>query len=508
MNSSAANILDELKNVSSRLSEAKDPSTVFPQILNFANRQFGFSKSFVALYKKGLERLQLVSGEGFTVTEFRRFNNQLESSIFQKVFQTGESIVDSSKKKESTILSSFLQAEKSANYLVVGFPIKIKHDVAGIVGGFGAGNTKLNQSEVGNCFQIIAAMLAQSLYIERTISGENEKLLAENLELLNELRDKYDFGHIVGNASEMRRVYQQVSQVARTNATVLLRGESGTGKELIAGAIHYNSLRSKKAFVKINCAALPETLIESELFGYEKGAFTGAQARKKGRFELADGGTLFLDEIGDLPPLTQIKLLRVLQEREFERLGGTETIKANVRLVTATNKNLEEAIVEGIFREDLYYRLNVFTIFLPPLRDRKSDILLLAETFVEKYSREHGKVIKRISTPAIDMLSSYHYPGNVRELENVIERAVLVCEGNVIHGYHLPPTLQMAETTDTVTHVSLASAVETFERDLISDTLKTTRGNRAKAAKLLNTTERILCYKIKNYNIQPRRFKS
>ena len=233
--------------------------------------------------------------------------------------------------------------------------------------------------------------------------------------------------------------------------TVLLRGESGTGKEMIANAIHYNSLRSKKPFIKVNCAALPESLIESELFGYEKGAFTGAHKLKKGRFEMADGGTLFLDEIGDLPPQTQIKLLRVIQEREFERLGGTETIKTNIRLITATNKNLEEAIAAGTFREDLFYRLNVFTIFLPPLRERKSDILLLAEHFVEKYEQEHDKRIKRISTPAIDMLSCYHYPGNVRELENAIERAVLVCDSNVIHGHHLPPTLQTAEVSGTVT---------------------------------------------------------
>ena len=305
----------------------------------------------------------------------------------------------------------------------------------------------------------------------------------------------------------MRQVYDQVSQVARSNATVLLRGESGTGKELIANSIHYNSLRSKRPFVKVNCAALPETLIESELFGYEKGAFTGASARKKGRFELADGGTLFLDEIGDLPPQTQVKLLRVIQEREFERLGGTETIKINVRLVTATNRDLEADIAAQKFREDLFYRLNVFTIFLPPLRERKSDILLLAEHFLEKYEREHGKRVRRISTPAIDMLTAYHFPGNVRELENVIERAVIVCDSNVIHGHHLPPTLQTAEISGTETRVTLTAAVESFERDLIQDTLKSTRGNIAKAAKMLDSTERILGYKIKKYSIDPKRYR-
>jgi Nif-specific regulatory protein len=354
---------------------------------------------------------------------------------------------------------------------------------------------------------VVASIIAQALKVERFIEAEKQRLLDENTHLKQELRERYDFSHIIGNSNPMRQVYEQVTQVARTNTTALLRGESGTGKEMVAHAIHYNSLRASKPFVKVSCAALPETLIESELFGYEKGAFTGAQGRKKGRFELADGGTLFLDEIGDLNLSTQIKLLRVLQEREFERLGGTETIKVSVRLIVATNKDLEEAIAVGEFREDLYYRLNVFAIFMPPLRERKPDILLLAEHFVEKFEREHKKRIRRISTPAIDMLTSYHWPGNVRELENVIERAVLLCDSNVIHGHHLPPTLQTAEGSGTVTRLSLSSAVEAYERDLIQDALKSSRGNMAKAAKLLDTTERIIGYKSKKYKIDGARFR-
>ena len=214
-----------------------------------------------------------------------------------------------------------------------------------------------------------------------------------------------------------------------------------------------------------------------------------------------------MDEIGDLNLSTQVKLLRVLQEREFERLGGVETVKINVRLIAATNKELEKAIAEGAFREDLFYRLNVFTIFVPPLRERKPDVLLLADHFLEKYSHEHGKNIKRISTPAIDMLTAYHWPGNVRELENCIERAALVCDGNVIHGHHLPPTLQTASSSGTVTRLSLNAAVEAYEKDLIQDALKTARGNRARAAKLLDTTERILGYKVKKYAIDCARFR-
>jgi Nif-specific regulatory protein len=306
----------------------------------------------------------------------------------------------------------------------------------------------------------------------------------------------------------MRQIFEQVTQVAGTNTTVLIRGESGTGKELIAHAIHYSSLRAKKPFVKVSCAALPESLIESELFGYEKGAFTGAEQRKKGRFELAEGGTLFLDEIGDVNLATQVKLLRVLQEREFERVGGIETIKASVRLVAATNKDLEKAIAAGTFREDLYYRLNVFTIFIPALRERKADLVLLVDHFLEKFAREHSRNIKRISTPAIDMLASYHWPGNVRELENTLERAVLMCDGEVIHSHHLPPSLQTAEASGTVTRVSLTDAVSAYEKDLIQDALKTTRGNRAKAARLLDSTERIINYKVKQYGIDAKRFRS
>jgi Nif-specific regulatory protein len=258
----------------------------------------------------------------------------------------------------------------------------------------------------------------------------------------------------------------------------------------------------------VSCAALPQDLIESELFGYEKGAFTGAHALKKGRFEAAEGGTLFLDEIGELNLATQVKLLRVLQEREFERLGGTETIRANIRLIAATNKDLEKAIAAGEFREDLYYRLNVFSIFVPPLRERKPDVLLLADYFLEKFSREHNKAVKRISTPAIDMLSSYHWPGNVRELANVMERAVVVCDAQVVHAHHLPPTLQTAEASGTMQAATLRDSMEAFEKDALLDALKSARGNRAKAARLLGTTERIFNYRVRKYGIDWRRFKA
>jgi Nif-specific regulatory protein len=355
---------------------------------------------------------------------------------------------------------------------------------------------------------VVASVLALGLKIHHLFAEGRQRVQAENTTPRQELLDVYEFSNIIGTSDPVRRLSEQVAQVAGTNTTVLIRGESGTGKELIAHAIHYNSPRARKPFIKVSCAALPETLIESELFGHEKGAFTGAYFRKKGRFELAEGGTLFLDEIGDISTGTQVKLLRVLQQREFERLGGTETIRVNVRILAATNKDLEKALAQHVFREDLYYRLNVFTIVVPPLRDRKSDLLLLADHCLEKLGRDHKKEIKRVSTPAMNALMSYDWPGNVRELENVLERAVLVCQGQVIHAHHLPATLQTAETADVFERRSLTQAVDALERDLIQEALKAARGCRAKAARLLDTTERIVNYKLKKLGIDYLWFKS
>jgi Nif-specific regulatory protein len=352
---------------------------------------------------------------------------------------------------------------------------------------------------------IIKPVSKEELLVVLDKAARAKALLAEVEQLRQDVQDRYGFENVVGVTSAMREVYDLVATVASSSALVLLTGPTGTGKELIAHAIHYSSPRAKKPFIKVSCAALPQDLIESELFGYEKGAFTGAQGSKKGRFEIADGGTLFLDEIGELNLATQVKLLRVLQEREFERLGGTETIRVNLRLVTATNKDLEKAIAAGEFREDLYYRLNVFAIYVAPLRERKTDILLLADHFLEKLSREHAKSIRRISTPAIDMLMAYHWPGNVRELANVIERAVVVCDANVVHAHHLPPTLQTAEASDTGLKLTLRDMLEAVEKDALQDALKSARGNRAKAARLLSTTERIFNYKVRKYGVDVRR---
>lgn len=493
--------LDLITNLNTALSRSSDARANIKSGLESLASGLSAESAFLFVIDRSAERLSLAAASGLDAAAFRKLDSRSGRGPIAQVFETGKAAAVSLLGGTDDL--GFLASGAATMVLV---PIEISTVREGVLGVVVERDSSA-AFEVKPLLDLAASMIGQALRVDRALRGERERLMEENSHLMQELREKYDFSHIVGTSNPMRQVYDQVTQVARSNATVLLRGESGTGKEMIANAIHYNSLRSKRPFVKINCAALPDTLIESELFGHERGAFTGADRFKKGRFEMAEGGTLFLDEIGDLPLQTQVKLLRVLQEREFERLGGSGPIKTNIRLITATNKNLEEAITAGQFREDLYYRLNVFTIFLPPLRERKPDILLLAEHFLEKYEKEHGKRIRRISTPAIDMLMSYHFPGNVRELENAIERAVLVCDANVIHGHHLPPTLQTAEVSGTVTKLTLSSAVEAFERDLIQDTLKSTSGNIAKAARQLDSTERILGYKIKKYGIDPLRFR-
>jgi Nif-specific regulatory protein len=312
--------------------------------------------------------------------------------------------------------------------------------------------------------------------------------------------------NIVAASKSMRLVLNQVAQVGPSRATALLRGESGTGKELLAEAIHQASPRRDMPLIKLNCAALPSDLVESELFGYQKGAFTGAVQNKKGLFELAHKGTLFLDEIGELSASAQAKVLRAIQEQEIQRLGSEQTISVDVRLICATHQHLEELVESGSFREDLYYRINVFPVFIPPLRERREDILPVAEHFLKEYAEEYQKSIKRISTPAIDLLTQYHWPGNIRELKNCIERAVLVCDEQVIRTYHMPPSLQTAESTATDSSLSFCEAVAKFEQELLVDALKKARGNMLQAARDLRVSYRIVNYKVKKYGIDAKKF--
>ena len=355
---------------------------------------------------------------------------------------------------------------------------------------------------------LIAQLIAQAVKLRQQAHEQLEHYRIENEKLQEQIKILFRPDNMIGNSRAMQTVHHSIEQVAGSKSTVLIRGESGVGKELVAHAIHSRSPRAAKAFVKINCAALPDGIVESELFGHERGAFTGAISMRKGRFELAHCGTIFLDEIGELPLQTQAKLLRILQEREFERVGGSQTLRCDVRVIAATNRPLEEFVEEGKFRQDLYYRLNVFPIYVPSLRERKTDILQLADFFVEKYNKANEKEIRRISTPAIDMLMSYHWPGNVRELENCIERASLLATDDVIHGFHLPPTLQTSPEDPLENRSTLQAALDGVEREMIIDVLKNHHGNMAAAARQLGLTERIMGLRVKKYSIDPLNFRS
>jgi Nif-specific regulatory protein len=453
--------------------------------------------------------MSIEAAYGLSASQKKKGRYKLGEGITGKVIQTGKPAIVPRISEEPEFLDKTgarkTHEEGDLSFLCV--PIKLGREVLGALSADRPASKAHALQEDARVLSIVASLIAQAVRLRQSAQEERERLMEENLRLHDELKDRYRPSNIIGNSKAMQGVYKLIAQVSTSDTTVLLRGESGTGKELVAHALHYASLRATKPFVKVNCAALPEGVIESELFGHEKGAFTGAVASRKGRFELAEGGTLFLDEIGDLSPALQIKLLRVLQEKEFERVGGTATIRADVRLITATNRVLEDLIQREHFRQDLYYRLNVFPIHIPPLRERRTDILLLADYFAERYSMKTHKNVRRISTPAIDMLMSYHWPGNVRELENCIERAVLLSDDDVIHGHHLPPTLQTAEASGTVPRGTLKATLERVEKELLVEALKSSRGTMAAAAASLGVTERIMGLRVRKYRIQSRRFK-
>jgi DNA-binding NtrC family response regulator len=343
--------------------------------------------------------------------------------------------------------------------------------------------------------------LDELLYRIRQVS-DRYRIINENRELREALQDRHRIEGIIGESGSMLEVLSIVRRVAPSEATVLIRGESGTGKELIAKAIHFGSPRARGPLVKVNCAALPEALLESELFGHEKGAFTGALTSRQGRFELANGGTIFLDEIGDLPLHLQAKLLRVLQEREFEKVGSSRPVRVNVRIMAASHRPLEDLIQAGQLREDLYYRLNVVTIFIPPLRERRSDVALLLDHFLRYYAEKNGKTIRGLTPEGRDILLRYDYPGNVRELENIIERAVVLTRDDVIGSGDLPLTVQEPEVADGDRETNLTAAVEALERRMIRDALARSDGIQTRAAELLGMGERALRYKLTKYGFR------
>ena len=498
-----------LYEISKTLNENLDLKKSLYKVLDILSNSMDMVRGTVTILNPLTDEISIEVAHGLTTGAMEKGKYKLGEGITGRVIQSGKAVTipkiskeplflnrtSSRKTRQDQELSFFCVPIKKGNQVIGAFSVDRPYDESYAL----ADGEKL--------LSVIATMVARHVINLETIRLEKDQLREENLRLRTELENKYRITDIIGNSNKMREVFQMISQVSKSNATVLIRGESGTGKELVAYSIHYNSLRAKNPLVKVNCAALPVNLIESELFGHEKGAFTGAIKQKMGKFELAHKGTIFLDEIGSIGLDVQMSLLRVLQEKEFERVGGHKTIKTDVRVIAATNKNLEDAVEAETFRGDLYYRLNVFPIYLPPLRERKTDILLLADYFLEKYSRENNKEVVRLSTPAIDMLMDYHWPGNVRELENCIERAILLCEGKVIHSYHLPPTLQTGAESDTLPAVSLEDAVANLEKEMIIDALKNTRGNISTAAKILKTTVRKFSYKAQQAGVDYRKYR-
>jgi Nif-specific regulatory protein len=501
--------------ISQTLDRSLDLDQVIQPVLRLLKEHMDLSHGTVTLLNRETGKITVEAAQDIDHANRKEVVYRPGEGITGRVVQSGKPMIIPDIWKEAEFLdktgvyrkkSSPKNSDEPVAFICV--PIMTSKD---ILGALSADRTRPNEeilTEDLRLLSIVASMIAQAVKLRRSVQEERERLMDENRRLKDQLEERFHPKNIIGNSTAMKEVFNLLAQVSGSEATVLIRGESGTGKELIAQAIHYNSPRAERPFIKVNCSALPETVIESELFGHEKGAFTGAIQSRKGRFEMADGGTIFLDEIGDLPPTIQVKLLRIIQEREFERVGGNRTQRVNVRIITATHRNLEEMIGTKQFREDLYYRLNVFPIHVPPLRDRKSDITLLADFFTEKYGLKNNKVIRRISTPAIELLSMYHWPGNVRELENCIERAVLLSTDGVIHGHHLPPTLQSAESTNTRLHGTLREEMDKFEKEIILDSLKSSKGNAARAARILGITERIIGLRIKKYKLDVKKYRS
>jgi Nif-specific regulatory protein len=506
------------------------------QLLSILGARAGLNWGMVTLLHRESGELKIEEADGLTGEEKSSGIYRLGEGLVGKVFETGEALVvrDLSLERRFVNRAKNRSAEDLRGKTFYCVPIisagsvigtlsaearihdtdgvrlrdKIYHDMVQSIEKYHLTLLK-NSSEIISDSTKLRERILEEFFPNNDISfaGKgNELHVVNDGNIVNNIINSGS--KIVGTSSAMRELFLSIKQVAPSDATVLILGESGTGKELAAVEIERLSKRSGGAFIKINCAALPESIIESTLFGHEKGAFTGALSRHIGKFESAENGTLFLDEVGELPPQIQVKLLRVLQEREIERIGGNSPIKVNVRLIAASNRDLASDVEAGRFRDDLYYRLNVFPIVMPPLRNRKSDIMLLSDYFAEDFARKNNKPIKRISQAAIDLLASYNWPGNVRELQNCIERAVILSLDGVIHSYHLGPSLQSASSTNTQNPSTLEAALSRLEKDMIIDALKTSGGNTKAAATQLGISERQMGLRLHHYAINWRYYRN
>jgi len=497
------NVLPILFQISQIIAESEDLASSLALILKVMQTKMRIVRGAVSLYDQESGSIFIHESFGITDEQKARGIYSPGEGITGKVVESGKAIVVPELRNSPTFLNRTRARSDGTDLNFSFFCVPIMHGKR-VLGTISAervyDNRRLLKQDV-ELIATIASMIASAVELYLMENTEKVRLESENRRLHNALKDRFKPANIIGSSKPMQEVYALIHKVAQTRATVLILGESGVGKELVANAIHYNGVTADGPFIKFNCAALPESIVESELFGHEKGSFTGAVAMRKGRFELADGGTIFLDEVGELSLSMQAKLLRVLQEKTFERVGGSRPVKVDLRIIAATNRDLPEMVRAGTFREDLFYRLNVFPITIPPLRERGADVILLADHFVARNAEETGRDVKRISTPALNMLMAYHWPGNVRELENVIERSVILSEDGVIHGYDLPPSLQTSAETGTSFGCGLEAKLAAVEYEMIVEALKTHQGNVTEAAKELGLTRRILGLRMEKHQI-------
>ncbi len=493
-------------------------SEVFRKMVNLLANKLGIERAMLVLADSSNENLKVVAGYGFTKDELERATYRVGEGITGLVFSTGETIGVKDIRKDSRFANKTRARRKSSVPVsFIAAPIKEGARIVGVISVEKILDEDLFDDEV-RTITLLGSMSSRAVENYIKIEEEKRKLIDENEHLKRELMGRYGFSNIVGKSEQMNRVFELVSLVSSTDASVLITGESGTGKELIARAIHYGGKRKSGPFVAVNCAAIPEQLLEAELFGYEKGAFTGAVSKRKGKFELASGGTIFLDEISEMSPSLQAKLLRVLQEKEVEPIGSEKVVKVDVRIISATNKNLEEEVKEGRFRKDLYYRLNVVRIHLPPLRERLEDIPLLVDHFVKMYSKKYGRKVRKVSADVMNILMSYSFPGNVRELENIIERAVVLAKGDTITVDLLPAdvigfkrfysgVMSVEDAVDIAVDKMLSEnskgvyprILEGVERKIIEKVLSSTGGNQVRASEILGIHRNTLREKIKKH---------
>jgi len=496
-----------LVNISNRIGHSqdlnKDLELLLGDLCKFLNAQY----SMITIIDRNYDKIIISAAFGLTEEEKSRGVYEIGEGVIGEVVQSESPIVIKDITKNPKFLNKTKVRKKSDQKMAfLCVPIVIENEITGTLSIHKCHVDTVDFSPEVKFLSIIGMLIAKNVSMRRQQIEEMEALRKENVLLKGEKAFRPD--NIIGNSSLMHDLYRIIEKVSPTNSTVIIRGESGVGKELIAEAIHNASDRMSKPFIKVNCSALPENLIESELFGHEKGSFTGATSSHIGRFEMANKGTIFLDEIGDLPLSIQIKLLRAIQQRQIERIGGSHTIDIDVRIITATNRNLEEMIKQKLFREDFYYRINVFPIYVPALREHCTDIPILIDHFIEKLNKRSGTNVKRITGGALDMLMMYSWPGNIRELENVIERSMILTTDNVIHSYNLPPTLQTGVSSGTVNKGRLNNVIERVEKQMIIDTLILMKGNVTKSAEQLGITRRIMGILVAKYSIQVNSYKN